>query len=107
VFRHRFKVLDACPVCRLSYWPESGYYVGAMNLAFIVSFILVTPIFVASFIFFPPLALIPAWKMAVMWSAGGVLLPLAVMPYSYGLWLGLDFWLNPWEAGKPPELLSR
>lgn len=107
IFRSRFTVLDQCPVCHLTYWPEPGYYVGAMYLDFIVSFLLIVPVVVVSVLFYPVMASLPAWKTVVIWVCGMAFVPLALMRICYGLWLSLDFWLNPWEAGKPPELMSR
>jgi uncharacterized protein (DUF983 family) len=107
MFRSRFKMLDECPSCHLTYWPESGYYVGAMYLNFIVSFLLIAPMYAIWFLLDPRMPFLPGWKLAVIWVGGGALLSLGLMRYSYSLWLALDFWLNPWEAGKPPELLSR
>lgn len=107
IFRSRVKVLGECPVCHLTYWPESGYYLGAMFLDFIVSFLVITPVYVVSLILFPQMVSLPAWKQVVIWVVAGSLLPLLLMRWAYGIWLAVDFWLNPWEAGKPPELLSR
>jgi uncharacterized protein (DUF983 family) len=107
IFRSRFAMLEQCPVCHLTYWPESGYYVGAMYLDFIASFLLIVPAFVASVLYYPMMASLAAWKMVVIWVCGLALVPIALMRWCYGLWLSLDFWLNPWEAGKSPELLSR
>jgi uncharacterized protein (DUF983 family) len=107
VFRSWFKVRDDCPVCHLTYWPESGYYLGAMFLDYILSFMLVTPVYVLSLWLELGTGYQSPWKPVVMWVCGGALVSLGLMRYAYGLWLALDFWLSPWEVGKPPELLPR
>lgn len=107
MFRSWFKVHDECPVCRLTFQPESGYYTGAMYLSYVLSLIVILPAYLVSIILYPQTASLVPWQLAVIWGSGGVLLTLVLMHYSYGLWLALDFWLNPWEAGKPPEMLSR
>ncbi len=107
MFRSRFKLLDKCPSCHVTYWPESGYYVGAMYLNFIVWSLLLAPVYAASLLLAPRTAFLAAWKVLVIWVGGGALLLLALVRYCYSLWLALDFWLTPWEAGKPPEELPR
>jgi len=107
MFRSRFRLLDECPSCHLTYWPESGYYVGAMYMNFIASVLLVAPVFAACVLFAPRMLELPKCELAVIWVGGGALLSLSLMRYSYSLWLALDFWLMPWEAGKLPEELPR
>lgn len=107
VFRSWFKVLEECPVCHLTYRPESGYYTGAMYLNYILSLFLIGPVYATTLLLDPRTASLEPWKLALFWGGSAGLISLAPMHFSYGLWLAMDFWLNPWEAGKPPELLSR
>lgn len=95
VFRSWFKVLDECPVCHLSYRPESGYYTGAMYLNYVLALILITPAFIASVLLYSRTASLEPWELAVIWGGAGVLISLGLMHFSYGVWLAVDYWLNP------------
>jgi uncharacterized protein (DUF983 family) len=88
----------ACPNCRLSYYPESGYYVGAMYLNFIFSAIVVSILYVAAL----PFHLLAEWSITTQltfWISLGITLCLLLMRHSYSFWISLDFWLTPWEPG--------
>jgi uncharacterized protein (DUF983 family) len=68
LFRGVFRMLPRCPECGLSYFPEQGYYVGAM----IINYVATTAVVVAIF-----------------------LLSLLLVRHSYSFWLGIDFWITP------------
>lgn len=36
-FKRPFDMYDRCPNCNLNYWPEPGYYYGAMFISYIIS----------------------------------------------------------------------
>lgn len=36
-FNKPFDMHDRCPNCNLNYWPEPGYYYGAMFISYIIS----------------------------------------------------------------------
>jgi uncharacterized protein (DUF983 family) len=98
LFAHWFKLLPACPHCRLTYFPESGYYVGAMYLNFIAS-ALVTAVLYAAAIPIHRLSQAPLTTQIFFWIFAGVLVCLGLMHYAYSFWISLDFWLTPWEPG--------
>jgi hypothetical protein len=65
-----------------------------MYLNFIVSFLLLAPVYALCLLLDPRMAFLPGWKLVVIW-VGGALVSLGLMRYSYSLWLALDFWLSP------------
>ncbi|MEM1324600.1 MAG: DUF983 domain-containing protein [Bacteroidota bacterium] len=36
-FQRPFDMYDRCPNCNFNYWPEPGYYYGAMFISYIIS----------------------------------------------------------------------
>lgn len=94
LFARGFQVLQRCPDCSLSYFPESGYYLGAMIINYGVTATLVVLIFLLSLLL-PDLT---RWSMntkIVLWLAFAIALSLLMMRHSYSFWLGLDFWVTP------------
>src|ERR1700690_2761684 len=48
LFRGVFRMLPSCPECGLSYFPEQGYYVGAMIINYLATTACVVGIFLLS-----------------------------------------------------------
>ena len=48
LFRGVFRMLPRCPECGLSYFPEQGYYVGAMIINYVATTAVVVAIFLLS-----------------------------------------------------------
>jgi uncharacterized protein (DUF983 family) len=94
------KILPACPHCGLSYFRESGYYIGGMIITYGLTLAVVIPVFLLSLLLpdFPGLS--DSARFA-LWVLFAVPLSIALMPYSYSLWLSLDFWLEPWKPQEP------
>lgn len=92
------KLLAACPSCRLTYYPEPGYYVGAMYLNFIASTMLIAVLYAAAL----PIHRLSEASVTTQifaWVAVGILVCLGLMRYAYSFWISVDFWLTPWEPG--------
>jgi uncharacterized protein (DUF983 family) len=97
------KMLPRCPYCGLSYFRESGYYLGGMIITYIfTSFTLLAVYFFS--------LLLPNLKMFaslsenmtfLVWTLVAILLTFAYVRPAYSLWLSLDFWVDPWEPEKP------
>src|SRR5258707_13207422 len=51
LFRGVFRMLSRCPECGLSYFPEQGYYVGAMIINYAATTAVVVAIFLFTFLF--------------------------------------------------------
>lgn len=102
LFARWFRMLRGCPRCRLSYFRESGYYVGAMIINYGVTAVLVTAAYLLSLLLADFVQFSINTKIA-LWMAFAVLLSLALMRHSYSLWLAVDFWVEPWEPPTPDE----
>lgn len=89
-------MLPRCPQCSLAYYRESGYFLGAMIIDYVVTALLVTGVYLALLLVPDITSLTPENKIAA-WLAFTVLLSLALMRHSYSFWLAMDFWVEPWE----------
>lgn len=92
-----------CPVCRLAFFRESGYYLGAMFLNFIISAILIIAIYFFILLVAPQITGISTNLRFLAWMAFAVILSLSLMRHSYSLWLSIDYWIGPWKPGIRPE----
>jgi len=101
IFSSFFKMRDECAVCRLSFYPESGYYAGAMYVDYVLSAGVFLAIFVPT-LFMPDLTHLSYMTKNLLWIAFGTLLCLAMARPSYSLWLAVDYWIAPWNA-EPPK----
>ncbi len=89
-------MLSRCPQCRLAYYRESGYFLGAMIIDYVVTALLVTSVYLA-LLLLPDLTSLTVEAKIAGWLAFAVLLSLALMRHSYSFWLAVDFWVEPWE----------
>jgi uncharacterized protein (DUF983 family) len=89
-----------CSECGLSYYPEQGYYLGAMIINYIVTTALILGIFLLSLLFRDFTGLTTNEKLGV-WISFAIVLSLALMRHAYSFWLGLDFWVTP-RTPDPP-----
>jgi uncharacterized protein (DUF983 family) len=87
-------MLRRCPECGLSYFPEQGYYVGAMIINYILTTACVVAIFLVSLLVRDFTTLSTNSKI-LLWMAFAITLSLLLMRHSYSFWLGLDFWVKP------------
>jgi uncharacterized protein (DUF983 family) len=97
LFRGVFRMLSQCPVCGLSYFPEQGYYVGAMIINYVATTAVVVAIFLLSLLFRDFTTLSTNSKI-LLWMGFAVALSLLLMRHSYSLWLGIDFWIKPRQS---------
>ena len=93
-------MLPRCPECGLSYFPEQGYYVGAMIINYGITTAFVVTIFLFSLLF-PDFTSLSTNSKILRWMAFAVALSLSLMRHSYSLWLGLDFWVKPRQPDGP------
>ena len=92
-------MLPRCPECGLSYFPEQGYYVGAMIINYVATTAVVVAIFLFSLLFRDFTALSTNSKI-LLWMAFAIVLSLTLMRHAYSFWLGIDFWIKP----RQPDL---
>lgn len=100
VFYSFFKMRDECPVCGLSFYPESGYYAGAMYLDYALSAAVFLVVFIPS-LFLPNLTHLSYVLKNILWIAFGTGLCLGFARPSYSLWLAIDYWISPWKPERP------
>lgn len=87
-------------MCGLSFYPESGYYVGAMYLDYILSAAIFLAFYLPSF-FLPDITHFSYVTKNLLWIAFATLICLGLARPSYSLWLAMDFWITPWKASLP------
>jgi uncharacterized protein (DUF983 family) len=104
LFRGVFRMFLRCPECGLSYFPEQGYYLGAMIINYILTTACVVTIFLLSLLF-PDFTQFSTNTKVLLWMAFAIVLSLSLVRHSYSYWLGLDFWIKPRQPdsnGKNP-----
>ncbi len=101
LFVRRLRMFPECPQCGLSYFRESGYYVGAMIINYgVTAALVITSYFLL--LFMPDVQGLSQGLKLGLWLGFAVLLSLALMRHSYSFWLALDYWIEPWEPQAPP-----
>ena len=99
LFRNRLNgVLPSCPRCGLSYFRESGYYVGGMIITYVSTAVVLLIVYLISLLI-PPVVTVPENIKFAAWVVFGVLLALLLVRPAYSLWITLDFWVDPWKPG--------
>ena len=101
LFRGVFRMLPHCPVCGLSYFPEQGYYIGAMIINYGITTAVVVVLFLLSLLL-PDFTRLSTNSKIALWMGFAVALSLALMRHSYSLWLALDFWVKPRVPDSEP-----
>jgi uncharacterized protein (DUF983 family) len=100
LFRGVFRMLTRCPECGLSYFPEQGYYVGAMIINYAATTAVVVAIFLLSLLFRDFTTLSTNSKI-LLWMIFATGLSLLLVRHSYSFWLGIDFWIKPRKPDAP------
>jgi uncharacterized protein (DUF983 family) len=100
VFSSFFRMRDACEACGLSFYPESGYYVGAMYLDYILSAGIFLAVYVPS-LFMHDITHFSYLTKNLLWIAFATVICLGLARPSYSLWLAVDYWITPWKAQPP------
>ena len=93
-------MLQRCPECGLSYFPEQGYYMGAMIINYAVTTAIIVAIFLLSTLF-PDFTTLSTNSKILLWMAFAVALSLLLTRHAYSFWLGLDFWIKPRKPDVP------
>ena len=91
-------MLPRCPVCGLSYFPEQGYYVGAMIINYVATTAVVVGIFLLSLLV-PDFTTLTTNSKILVWMSFAIALSLLLVRHSYSLGLGIDFWSKPRQPG--------
>lgn len=101
LFRGVFRMLLRCPECGLSYFPEQGYYIGAMIINYAATTAVIVTIFLFSLLF-PDVTSLSTNSKILLWIGFAIALSLLLTRHAYSFWLGIDFWIKP----RQPENLS-
>jgi uncharacterized protein (DUF983 family) len=91
-----------CPECGLSYFPEQGYYVGAMIINYVATTACVVTIFLLSLLI-PDFTTLSTNMKILLWMAFAIALSLSLVRHAYSFWLGLDFWIKPRKPDAPAQ----
>jgi len=100
LFRGVFRMLPRCPECGLSYFPEQGYYVGAMIINYVATTAVVVAIFLLS-VLVRDFTTLSTNSKILLWMAFAIVLSLLLVRHSYSFWLGIDFWITPRQPDVP------
>ena len=100
LFRGVFRMLPRCPECGLSYFPEQGYYVGAMIINYVATTAVVVAIFLLS-VLVRDFTTLSTNSKILLWMAFAIGLSLLLVRHSYSFWLGIDFWITPRQPDVP------
>ena len=95
-------MLASCPECGLSYFPEQGYYVGAMIINYVATTACVVAIFLLSTLV-PDFTSLSTNVKILLWMAFAIALSLLLMRHAYSFWLGIDFWIKPRQPETPAK----
>jgi uncharacterized protein (DUF983 family) len=91
-----------CLECGLSYFPEQGYYLGAMIINYAATTACVLTIFLISLLF-PDFTTLSTNAKILLWMAFAIVLSLSLVRHAYSFWLGLDFWIKPRRPDVPAK----
>jgi uncharacterized protein (DUF983 family) len=93
------KMLPKCSVCGLSYFRESGYYVGGMIFTYALTAGMLLAVYLV-------LMLFPDWNSIsengriIIWAVSAFVLSIVLSRPAYSLWLSVDYWLEPWRVER-------
>ena len=88
-----------CPVCDLSFFRESGYYLAGMIFTYIATASVLLTAYLISLLL-PDFKALSENERFALWSLFAIFLTLLFVRPAYSLWLSLDFWIDPWCPGE-------
>jgi hypothetical protein len=95
-------MLGACPVCRLAFEPEQGFYVGAIYINYAATMAVVIPGYFILDVFTSATIA----QQLLIWGGVTLFFPAAFFRHSRSLWLALAYVLNPRENGEKRASLT-
>jgi uncharacterized protein (DUF983 family) len=101
LFRGLFRMHHDCPVCRLEFFRESGYYVGAMIINYGATAFIMLAIYLLVAFLVPPIWNAPPETKIPVWMAAAIAVSLLLFHHCRALWLAVDYWLEPWPPKDP------
>jgi hypothetical protein len=91
MFSGPFKMLPACPVCRLPFEPEQGFYVGAIYINYAATMAVVIPGYFVLDMF----TAATINQQLLIWGGVTLFFPVVFFRHSRSLWLALTRALSP------------
>lgn len=92
-------MLPKCPVCGLSYFRESGYYVGGMIFTYGLTAAVLLAVYLL-LLLFPDFKSLSENGRVVLWAVSALVLSVVLSRPAYSLWLSFDYWLEPWKVER-------
>lgn len=93
------KMLPQCSVCGLSYFRESGYYVGGMIFTYgLTALVLIAAYLILLFV--PDIKSLSENGRIAAWAISAFVLSVVLSRPAYSLWLSFDYWLEPWRVER-------
>lgn len=99
VMRKVFSTNDDCPVCRLRFSREEGFWIGAIFVNLITTQILIVAGLFA-LMFGTDLSL---WTQVGILAAVGVIFPIVFYPMSMSIWLGMNHFFMDKPTSDTPS----
>jgi len=93
------KMLHRCSVCGLSYFRESGYYVGGMMFTYALTAGALLVVYLVQMLFPDSKSISDNWRIG-LWAVSAFVLSIVLSRPGYSLWLSVDYWLEPWRVER-------
>jgi hypothetical protein len=92
-------MLLRCSVCGLSYFRESGYYVGGMIFTYALTAGVLLAVYLVLLLFPDSKVITENWRIG-LWAVSAFVLSIVLSRPAYSLWLSVDYWLEPWRVER-------
>jgi uncharacterized protein (DUF983 family) len=93
------KMLPRCGICGLSYFRESGYYVGGMIFTYALTAGVLLAVYLVLLLFPDSKSISENWRVG-LWGVAAFVLSIVLSRPAYSLWLSVDYWLEPWRVER-------
>jgi uncharacterized protein (DUF983 family) len=93
------KMLPRCAVCGLSYFRESGYYVGGMIFTYGLTAGVLLAVYLV-LLLFPDSKSLSDNERIALWMVAAFILSIVLSRPAYSLWLSVDYWVEPWRVER-------
>lgn len=102
IFSGWFTLRDSCPTCGYQFEREEGYFVSAI----IVNMAVIEGIFLVAFLvtILATAPEVPWAPLLILAGVMNVIVPIVFYPFSKTVWMAIDLYFHPIEAGEHPPL---
>jgi uncharacterized protein (DUF983 family) len=98
-----FKRYDRCRTCGISWHREVGFELGTVTVNTILTFGTLTVAMVIGIV--ATLPDIPVFGLVASLCALGIVMPVAIYPFTYTIWLAFDLAVHPPERAELDEAM--